>query len=288
MPAGPRGTLRLAVGYAAGGSAPHGVLVFLTGGPGQPGVPFLNRIRSRLGAEIQGYRLVMLDQRGTGAGALHCPALQKAAGSSDLVDAATGRRAGVRRLDRVGAAFLHHGGDGGGPGLVAGGAATLRGSRSMASPTGRSWPSATRWPTRNTPRGWCSTRSSPNRDPTLCTLPRCGKPDRCCGRCAPSSTAALTRRGTWPRSCAPATTGRQLLNALVAESVAFPSYEGVPQALHAAAHGNPRASTSCSPACAAARPLPPTRSARGFTRAACASSLRPRGTPRRARPDGEP
>ena len=36
-----------------GGSAPHGVLVFLTGGPGQPGVPFLNRIRSRLGAEIR-------------------------------------------------------------------------------------------------------------------------------------------------------------------------------------------------------------------------------------------
>ena len=48
------GTLRLAVGYAAGAPAPRGVLVFLTGGPGQPGGPFLNRIRSRLGAAIQG------------------------------------------------------------------------------------------------------------------------------------------------------------------------------------------------------------------------------------------
>ncbi len=60
------------------------MLLFLTGGPGQPGDRFLPRIRSRLGAAFAGYRLVMLDQRGTGAGALRCPALQAAAGSSDL------------------------------------------------------------------------------------------------------------------------------------------------------------------------------------------------------------
>jgi pimeloyl-ACP methyl ester carboxylesterase len=44
----------------------------------------LTRIETRLRAELKGYRLVMFDQRGTGAGALGCPALQRAAGASDL------------------------------------------------------------------------------------------------------------------------------------------------------------------------------------------------------------
>jgi pimeloyl-ACP methyl ester carboxylesterase len=79
------GSLRLAVGYTTSTDAPRGVLLFLTGGPGQPGVPFLPRVQSRLGPELRGYRLVMFDQRGTGAGALQCPALQAAAGASDLV-----------------------------------------------------------------------------------------------------------------------------------------------------------------------------------------------------------
>jgi pimeloyl-ACP methyl ester carboxylesterase len=39
---------------------------------------------SRLGSALEGYRLVMFDQRGTGAAALRCPALQTAAGASDL------------------------------------------------------------------------------------------------------------------------------------------------------------------------------------------------------------
>jgi pimeloyl-ACP methyl ester carboxylesterase len=58
--------------------------MFLTGGPGQPGIPFLTRIQTRLRAELTGYRLVMFDQRGTGDGALRCSALQTAAGASDL------------------------------------------------------------------------------------------------------------------------------------------------------------------------------------------------------------
>jgi pimeloyl-ACP methyl ester carboxylesterase len=65
-------------------SAPLGTLVFLTGGPGQPGVPFAARIRGRLGPSAGRLRLVLLDQRGTGAGALRCPALQAAVGTSDL------------------------------------------------------------------------------------------------------------------------------------------------------------------------------------------------------------
>jgi len=78
------GTLALAVGAATARSAPRGMLLFLTGGPGQPGLPFLTRIQTRLRAAFAGYRLVMFDQRGTGAGALDCPALQQAAGASDL------------------------------------------------------------------------------------------------------------------------------------------------------------------------------------------------------------
>jgi pimeloyl-ACP methyl ester carboxylesterase len=78
------GTLTLAVGSTSGTAAPRGVLLFLTGGPGQPGIPFLTRIETRLGSELAGYRLVMFDQRGTGAGAVQCPALQRAAGASDL------------------------------------------------------------------------------------------------------------------------------------------------------------------------------------------------------------
>jgi pimeloyl-ACP methyl ester carboxylesterase len=65
-------------------AAPRGVLVLLTGGPGQPGVPFVSRLAGRLGPALRGYRLVMFDQRGTGAGALNCPALQREMGASDL------------------------------------------------------------------------------------------------------------------------------------------------------------------------------------------------------------
>ncbi len=78
------GTVALAVGIAHPTDAHRGVLLFLTGGPGQPGIPFLTRIQSRLRTALTGYRLVMIDQRGTGAGALDCPALQQAAGASDL------------------------------------------------------------------------------------------------------------------------------------------------------------------------------------------------------------
>jgi pimeloyl-ACP methyl ester carboxylesterase len=82
--------LRLQVGVQRPAQAPRGVLLFLTGGPGQPGVPLIPRIRSRVGAALDGYRLVMFDQRGTGAGALRCPALQAVAGSSDLVVPSSG------------------------------------------------------------------------------------------------------------------------------------------------------------------------------------------------------
>lgn len=79
------GTLRLQVAAADNLTAPRGVLLFLTGGPGQPGVPFVPRIASRIAPVLKDYRLVMFDQRGTGQfGAISCPALQAAVGSSDI------------------------------------------------------------------------------------------------------------------------------------------------------------------------------------------------------------
>jgi pimeloyl-ACP methyl ester carboxylesterase len=78
------GHLDLAVAAADNAVAPRGTLLVLTGGPGQPGVPFVNRLRSVLAPVLGDYRLVMLDQRGTGANALVCPRLQQQLGSSDL------------------------------------------------------------------------------------------------------------------------------------------------------------------------------------------------------------
>jgi pimeloyl-ACP methyl ester carboxylesterase len=79
-----RGTLRLAVAAGDNERAARGVLLLITGGPGQPGVPSLQRLRSILGDVATEYRVVVYDQRGTGAGALSCVALQSQMGSSDL------------------------------------------------------------------------------------------------------------------------------------------------------------------------------------------------------------
>jgi pimeloyl-ACP methyl ester carboxylesterase len=79
------GRLRLQVAAAGHVGAPHGTLLFLTGGPGQPGVPFVGQILKALPNAVRGYRLVMIDQRGTGAGSLDCPELQRQMGESDTV-----------------------------------------------------------------------------------------------------------------------------------------------------------------------------------------------------------
>jgi pimeloyl-ACP methyl ester carboxylesterase len=80
-----RGTLHLQVGMGDNVHAPRGVLLVLSGGPGQPGLPILDGYVSRaLSAERSAYRIVVIDQRGTGAGALDCKALQHQMGSSDL------------------------------------------------------------------------------------------------------------------------------------------------------------------------------------------------------------
>ncbi len=78
------GHLDLAVAAETDTAAPLGVLLILTGGPGQPGVPFVQRMSSRLAPVLADYRMVMIDQRGTGANALRCPGLQERLGASDL------------------------------------------------------------------------------------------------------------------------------------------------------------------------------------------------------------
>ncbi len=79
------GTLHLRVAVSNNVHAPRGVLLVLSGGPGQPGVSIVQRFADKaLAAEKSQYRIVMYDQRGTGAGALDCPALQRQMGASDL------------------------------------------------------------------------------------------------------------------------------------------------------------------------------------------------------------
>jgi pimeloyl-ACP methyl ester carboxylesterase len=66
--------------------APRGVLLMLAGGPGQPGVSLLPRIRNNIHPDVlREYRVVMFDQRGTGAKGIDCPDLQRAVGGSDFL-----------------------------------------------------------------------------------------------------------------------------------------------------------------------------------------------------------
>ena len=68
-----RGTLSLHVERLATRGSRRGVLVLLAGGPGQAGTPIAPD--DPVAAAIPGWDLVMLDQRGTGRGALTCTAL---------------------------------------------------------------------------------------------------------------------------------------------------------------------------------------------------------------------
>src|SRR4051812_42062507 len=89
-----RGGEQLALKVAVEGKQHAPAFVFLSGGPGEPGVPFIARARKWLGPEAADVRIVAFDQRGTGDDALDCPALQKEMGASDLSppskDAVTG------------------------------------------------------------------------------------------------------------------------------------------------------------------------------------------------------
>jgi pimeloyl-ACP methyl ester carboxylesterase len=73
------GQLSLPVAMADNVTAPRGVLVWLVGGPGAPGVGLTAVIARQFDPEVlRNYRLVLFSARGTGPGALHCPPLQQA------------------------------------------------------------------------------------------------------------------------------------------------------------------------------------------------------------------
>ncbi|WP_350281243.1 alpha/beta hydrolase [Kribbella sp. HUAS MG21] len=83
-PDGP--SLNLAVAAADNTDAPRGVLLVLTGGPGQPGVPLLTSVRRNIHSDVlREYRLVMFSQRGTGPNGINCRALQGTVGGSDFL-----------------------------------------------------------------------------------------------------------------------------------------------------------------------------------------------------------
>jgi pimeloyl-ACP methyl ester carboxylesterase len=80
------GTVGLSVAIEDARKGASGYLVALSGGPGQPAVPFATSFRASLGPALAHRRLVVFDQRGTGAsGVLRCPPLQ-ALGTLDVVN----------------------------------------------------------------------------------------------------------------------------------------------------------------------------------------------------------
>jgi pimeloyl-ACP methyl ester carboxylesterase len=80
------GTVRLSVAVERSRKDADGFLVALSGGPGQPAVAFAESFRASLAPALAHRRLVLLDQRGTGAsGALRCSPLQ-ALGGLDAVN----------------------------------------------------------------------------------------------------------------------------------------------------------------------------------------------------------
>jgi pimeloyl-ACP methyl ester carboxylesterase len=80
------GTVRLSLAVERPRKGADGFLLALSGGPGQPSVAFADSFRASLAPALAHRRLVLLDQRGTGAsGALRCPPLQ-ALGGLDVVN----------------------------------------------------------------------------------------------------------------------------------------------------------------------------------------------------------
>lgn len=80
------GTLQLQVATENNVGAPKGVLLFLSGGPGQGDVGGAERITEQRMPEVaKDYQWVYIDQRGTGElGGLNCKQLQGQVGSSDI------------------------------------------------------------------------------------------------------------------------------------------------------------------------------------------------------------
>jgi pimeloyl-ACP methyl ester carboxylesterase len=74
------GSLTLAYARIPATGTATGTLVALTGGPGQPGIPFASQLAGELASVRSGYDLVVPDMRGTGdSSAVHCGSVDTAA-----------------------------------------------------------------------------------------------------------------------------------------------------------------------------------------------------------------
>jgi pimeloyl-ACP methyl ester carboxylesterase len=232
------GRLVLRIGVRdRGGSL--GTLVFLTGGPGQPGVSIASYVTGRIGNLFAGYRLVFFDQRGTGRGALRCRALQRQMGSTDLVVptkaavTSCARAIGPRRrffstastvddLDDLRAAL-------GTDKLVLDGVSygTLVAERY-----------AIAYPNRVArlvldsvvPHAGADPFERANAHASARVLRAVCRVRSCAGDPAADLAYVVRRRAVGPA----------LLNALTVDAVIDPSYSGVPEALHAARRGDRR------------------------------------------------
>lgn len=114
------GTVRLQVAAERPAKSDKGILIALSGGPGQAAVSSAPGFQAVLSPLLRNRRLVVVDQRGTGgSGALNCPALQRGGGLDSVfasIVAACADRIGTRRtrfatadtvedLDAIRAAF---------------------------------------------------------------------------------------------------------------------------------------------------------------------------------------
>jgi pimeloyl-ACP methyl ester carboxylesterase len=235
-----RRTLRLAVGVQQLKRAPRGVLLLLTGGPGQPGVSLIPLVVARLRAAFEGYRLVMFDQRGTGATALRCPALQAAAGASDLT--VVPAKTVVACARAVGAARRYFST----PETVA----DIEALR-LALGARRLTLDGVSYGTYVAEHYALTHRNRIDRLVLDSVVPQQGVDPLYLA--AIQATARVLRNACAQRDCGwdPAQDvrrlvasdhdGPQLLNALVAESVVVPSFRELLGSMHAAAHGHPRA-----------------------------------------------
>jgi pimeloyl-ACP methyl ester carboxylesterase len=235
-PARPGGR-QLSLRVAVVGDRQRPVLLSLTGGPGQPGVPFLRRTRSLLGALADRFYVVMIDQRGTGAAALRCPALQRAMGTSDLtVPPVPAVRDCARRLGR-GRAFY----------TTTQVVADLEALR-RALQAGRMWIMGVSYGTYVAERYALAHPRNVAGLVLASVVPQTGVDATlqdnlratarvlraACGRC-PTDPARDLHRALRRGADGPA-----VLDALTALSIAEPDFPGVPAALHRAAAGDRR------------------------------------------------
>ena len=187
-----RGSLSLEVAAQREYPKDAGLLIALSGGPGQSSVDAAGSFALSLDPLLSHYRLVVLDQRGTGAGALKCPELQRIgalepftpAGVAALREARSARgarffsTADTRRRPRRPAARVRRA-----QGGADGDQLRHLGRAGVRAP-----------PSRRAPTGWCSTRSSGRTSPRAsCSTPTRALPRVLREQCARSHCKGATK-----------------------------------------------------------------------------------------------